>query len=150
MISTIKFIFYMIEMIIIRYICNIENRHSEFFKVFKILKWIQCNNLMNVWAFLNIYEYYRIWIKYYTFITELIYRLFHYNKAFKWKLKQIKVIKILKNAIIMISVLIKINYELNTEEIITTFNVSTREWDAILIQLNKKERKYLIKYKSGI
>jgi hypothetical protein len=79
---------------------------------------------MNIWVFLNICKYYKIWIKYYIFIAELIYRLFYYNEAFKWELKQIKVMKMLKNIIIITLILIKINYKLDIKEIITTFNVN--------------------------
>ena len=44
-----------------------------------------------------------------------------------WKKEQAEIIEALKDVIIAILILIRINYNLDIEEIITTFNTSKRE-----------------------
>jgi hypothetical protein len=149
-ISAIKSMLCMTGMIIVGYVCDAEGRHPESSKVLKILEWIQCNNLTDARAFLGICGYYRIWIEYYAFIAEPIYRLFRHGEAFEWGPEQVEAMETLKNAITTAPALIGINYEPDAGEIIAAFDASTRGWGAVLMQLDEEERRHPARYESGI
>ena len=61
-----------------------------------------------------------------------------------------QVIKILKEGITIVSVLIEINYIFDVGEIIAIFNASMQRWGAVLMQLDENKERYLTRYKSNI
>jgi len=61
---------------IVGFVCGAEGRTPNSAKVIKILKWKPCADIREARAFIGVCVYYQIWIKDFSTITELIYRLF--------------------------------------------------------------------------
>lgn len=59
----IKSQFYYIKIKIIRLIYDLNNHHLDKSKVFKIFDKLKFNNIIEIIAFINIYIYYKIYIK---------------------------------------------------------------------------------------
>jgi hypothetical protein len=64
------------------FVCGIKGRSLASLKVIKILKKKGYRDLTKAKSFLRIYTYYRIWIKGFSEIAALIYRLI--RKGVKW------------------------------------------------------------------
>ena len=60
MISGVKSQFYMVDIRIIGYLCDIEDRHLDTAKIIKILKWLYCDNIIEARVFLGVYIYFHI------------------------------------------------------------------------------------------
>ena len=93
--------------------------------------------------------YYRIWIKNYVVIAELIYRLLRKNESFVWNDEQRKTMYFLKIMLIRAFALRAIDYFENVDDIILTMNVSNAEWEAVLMQ-KYKNKKHLNRYESDL
>ncbi len=48
------------EIVIIKFSCNYDERHSEAVKIIKIMNWLLCQNIMKVRVFIRICMYYQI------------------------------------------------------------------------------------------
>ena len=73
------------DIIVVEFVCDYNNQHSETAKIAKIVKWLSCTNIIEARAFIRVCMYYQIWIKNFVIIAQLIYILFKKNKAFIWK-----------------------------------------------------------------
>jgi len=60
---------------IVACVCGIDGRTPEEAKIRKITRWPACADLTDVRAFLGICVYYRIWIKDFSTIAELLFKL---------------------------------------------------------------------------
>ena len=61
---------------IVGFVCGVEGRTLNSVKVIKILKWKPYADIREARAFIRVCVYYRIWIKDFSTIIKLIYRLF--------------------------------------------------------------------------
>jgi hypothetical protein len=73
---------------VIKFIYDILKRHSNTFKVIKIIKWFSPNDIAEVKAFIRITIYYKIFIKNFTVIAALIYFLIRKKIRFTWDTEQ--------------------------------------------------------------
>jgi len=64
---------------IVSYIYSFKGRLPEMAKIIKILEWPLPRDVTQARAFIGIYVYYRIWIKYFAEIIVPIYELFRKN-----------------------------------------------------------------------
>ncbi len=83
-ISGAKSQLYMVDIRVIGYLCDIEDRHPDTTKIIKILEWLYYDSVIEVRVFLDIYIYFRIWIPDFTIITAPIYYLYRKNMIFEW------------------------------------------------------------------
>jgi hypothetical protein len=60
---------------VIKFICDALGRHSNIFKVIKIIKWPFPNDIAEIRAFIKVTVYYKIFIKNFAVIAALIYFL---------------------------------------------------------------------------
>ena len=84
---------------IVMYICGMDGRSPKEMKTRKITIWPSCINLSDIRAFLELYVYYRIWIKFFSTITEPLFRLSRKDVEFYWLEEQQIVIDKLKKAL---------------------------------------------------
>ena len=70
------------DIIIIEFICDYNNWHSETVKIAKIVEWSLYMNITEARVFIEVCMYYWIWIKNFIIIVQLIYVLFKKSKAF--------------------------------------------------------------------
>ena len=123
------------DFIIIRFICNYNDQHSETAKITKIIEWLLCVSITEIKVFIEVCMYYQIWIKDFIIITQLIYILFRKSKVFIWKDSQIQAMKILKLVLITVFTLKFINYTEDADKVIYTVNVSEKDWEDNFIQV---------------
>jgi hypothetical protein len=89
-ISGTKFQFGIVNLNIVGYVCDSSGRHPVTAKIIKILKWDEWNvDLTSARAFIEIYVFYRIWVKSFAMIAVPIYTVFRKN-GFKWEKKSDK------------------------------------------------------------
>ena len=55
-----KFQFCIVNLKIVNFICDLNNKFFETTKMIKILKWFSCQNVSEVRAFIEVCVYYRI------------------------------------------------------------------------------------------
>jgi hypothetical protein len=77
-----KLQFYKDGLNIIKFICNLKGKELSIDKVIKIINWKTPKNIKEAKGFLKLYIYFRIWVKDFKLITNLIYSLF--KKGVKW------------------------------------------------------------------
>ena len=68
---------------VVGYVCDSEGRHPDVSKVAKILEWLSLSDIITVRAFIGVYVYFRIWIKYFALIAIPIYVLFKKGVEFR-------------------------------------------------------------------
>jgi hypothetical protein len=61
---------------VVGFVCNLKGREPSVDKVIKILNWKILKNVKEVKGFLGLYVYFRIWVKDFGPIVDLIYFLF--------------------------------------------------------------------------
>jgi hypothetical protein len=59
-ISILKSHFCMIELKIISFICDADDRHFDTIKIIKIIDWLECKNAIETRVFIDVCVYYRI------------------------------------------------------------------------------------------
>ena len=123
------------DIIVIRFVCDYDDWHSETVKITKIIEWSSYTNIIKMRAFIEICMYYWIWIKNFTVIAQLIYVLFKKDKAFIWEDLQIQVMKILKLVLMTASALKIINYIEDVGEVICAVDASKKGWGDNLMQV---------------
>jgi hypothetical protein len=67
---------------IVGFVCRAEGQSLDSAKVIKILEWRPCTDIREARAFIGVCVYYRIWIKGFFIVAELIYYLF--KKGVSW------------------------------------------------------------------
>jgi len=67
---------------IVGFVYGAKGQSLDSAKVIKILEWKPCTDVSKARAFIGVCVYYRIWIKDFSVITELIYYLF--KKGVPW------------------------------------------------------------------
>ena len=77
--------------------------------------------------------YYRIWVAFFTIVSEPIFRLFHIGVIFVWGPEQRKAMKLLKVALTSTPALVSIDYSLSASLIILAIDASLRGWGAVLM-----------------
>jgi hypothetical protein len=98
------------EVIILGHKCNYEGRVPDDLKIMKIRDWPPCKNLSDVWAFLGITGYMRIWIKNYSTIARPLVNLTRKGTPFVWEKEHENAMQTLKDAIVHSPALISIDY----------------------------------------
>ena len=131
-----KFQFCVVDLKIVDFICDLNDRSFETTKMIKILKWFSCRDVFKVRAFIEVCIYYKIWIMNFVIIAALIYRLLKNEKSFMWKEKQKIVMNILKLILTTASALKSLNYFFLIDEIILTMNFNLKKWSVIFSQIN--------------
>ena len=63
---------------IVAFVCDSEVRQPVAEKVWKIIEWPACRNVMEARAFIGICVYYSAWIKDFSVLAEPRFRLFHH------------------------------------------------------------------------
>jgi hypothetical protein len=139
----------MIELKVVSFICDADDRHFDTIKVIKIIDWLECKNAIETRVFIDVYVYYRIWIKLFVLIVALIYKLLKKNVDFIWENEQIEFMNKLKQILISSLALIFIDYSSDAELIILDVNANLKEWDDVLMQLIASKR-YSVRYESKI
>ena len=81
-ISNEKFKFDVVDLKIVSFVYDSNNRFFETAKIIKILKWSSCRNVFKIRAFIEVYVYYRIWMMNFVIIAAFIYRLLKNEKSF--------------------------------------------------------------------
>lgn len=141
--------FCIIDLKIVDYVIDFDDKHSNIIKIIKILKWFICIDVIFARVFIEMCVYYRIWILNFVIFAESIYRLLKKDAEFVWDMKQTETINLLKMILTFSSTLRIINYNELIELIILTVNASVKEWKTILMQIFDDKR-YLIRYESEI
>jgi hypothetical protein len=134
--------FCMPKLRVIKFICDILKRHSNIFKVIKIVKWLSSNDITEIKAFIKVAVYYKMFVKNFAVIAAPIYSLIRKGIRFAWDTKQQLAINILKMAIITAPALVTLNYSPEAGEIILAVNSSLKRWGATLSQIIGKYRLY--------
>ncbi len=135
------------ELRVIKFVCDVEKRHSDMTKMIKILNWSFYQDVVNVREFIEICVFYRVFIADFAFIAQSIYAFLKKNVSFIWRFVQQEIINILKIAFINFFVFTFIDYENNV--IILAINASLEDWKKILMIL-RNEKKYLMRYENEI
>jgi hypothetical protein len=148
-ISTLKSHFCMIELKVVSFICDANDRHLDTIKVIKIIDWLECKNAIEARAFIDVCVYYRIWIELFVLIVAPIYKLLKKNVDFIWESEQIEFMNRLKQILISSLALIFIDYSPDAGLIILSVNASLKEWGGVLMQLIAGKR-HSIRYESEI
>jgi hypothetical protein len=65
----------MLRLRVVGFVYDILGRHSDIFKMIKIMKWLLPNDITEVKAFIRIAVYYKIFIKNFAIVAALIYFL---------------------------------------------------------------------------
>ena len=133
--------FCMSDIKIVEFVCNAEEWHLNSTKMIKVLNWKLCMNVVTAHSFLELCIYYHIWIKNFTLVMKFIYWLMKKNIIFKWTWKQQAAMNSLKTLLMTVSALCFIDYE-NEEDIILIINASLQGWSTVLMQVNKKIKKW--------
>jgi hypothetical protein len=146
-ISGAKLQFYMPKLRIVGFICDALGRHSNTFKVIKIMKWPPFNDIIEARAFVRVAVYYKVFIKNFAIIAAPIYSLIKKKIRFAWNTEQQLTINTFKMAIIIVFTLVILNYSPEAREIILTVDFNLKRWGATLFQIVSKYR-YPSRYKS--
>ena len=120
-----KFQFCCVDIRIVEFICDDDEKHSDIVKIIKIVKWFVCTNIAKIRKFIEICVYYRIFIEKFVIIFVSIYMLLKKNVIFVWKSKQQKIMNILKMTFVNSSVLITLDY-IFEKKIILVANVNMK------------------------
>ena len=126
-ISNEKFQFYMFELKIVDFVCDLNDRFSKTTKIIKILEWSSCRGVSKVRTFINICVYYRIWVINFIIIAFSIYRFLKNEKLFMWAEEQKNVMNILKLILTTAPTLKFLNCSFLINEIILAVNFSLKE-----------------------
>jgi hypothetical protein len=132
---------------IVEFVCDVEKRHSNTTKMIKSLNWSFYQDVADVFEFIEICVFYRVFIADFVFIAQLIYAFLKKNVSFVWKFAQQEVINILKIAFINFFVFTFIDYE--NDVIILAMNANLEDWKEILMIL-RNEKKHSIRYENDI
>ena len=124
------------------FVCGAEGRSPDTAKVIKILEWKPCSDVGEARAFMGVCVYYRIWIKNFSIVAELIYCLFKKGVLWSWGPAQDNAMNILKTALTSPPALVKIVYEDGAGEIILAVDASLKGWGAVLMQLDAQGRRH--------
>ena len=71
-----------VDIRIVEFICDDDEKHSDTIKIIKIVKWFVCTNVAKVREFIEICMYYRIFIEKFVIIFVSIYMLLKKNVIF--------------------------------------------------------------------
>ena len=137
------------ELKIVKYVCDVDERYFDYAKIDKIMNWKQCRDAIEIWIFIDICVYYRIFIKKFVQIVESIYRLMKKRMNFNWNQKQCEFMNRFKFALISSFVFIIIDYFEEAKQITLIVDASLIDWDAILMQI-KNDKKHSIRYENDI
>ena len=143
-----KFQFCCVDIRIVKFIYNDDEKHLNIVKIIKIVKWFFCTNVAKIRKFIEIYMYYRIFIEKFVIIFVSIYMLLKKNVIFVWKSKQQKIMNILKMKFVNSSVLITFDYKF-AKKIILIANVNLKNWKKIFMQIKNKKR-HFCKYENDM
>jgi hypothetical protein len=132
---------------VIKFVCDVERRHSDTTKVIKILNWFFCQDAVNAREYIEICVFYRVFIADFAFIAQLIYALLKKNVFFIWEFAQQKVVNSLKIVFINYFVFTFIDY--TNDLIILAINTSFEDWKQIMMIL-RNEKKHSMCYESEI
>jgi hypothetical protein len=69
---------------IVGFICDTLKRHSDTFKIIKIVKWSPPNDITEIKVFVKMVVYYKVFIKNFAIIAALIYFLIRKGIRFIW------------------------------------------------------------------
>ena len=67
---------------IVGFVYDIEGRHSSTTKVAIIIEWPELMNVTEAQGFISVCVYYRIWVAFFTIVSEPIFRLFYIGVIF--------------------------------------------------------------------
>jgi hypothetical protein len=109
-VSASKLFIAVLEVIILGHKCTYKGRIPDKSKIAKIQDWPPCKTLSNVYTFLGITGYMRVWIRNYSLIARPLVILTHKGHTFTWGKPQEHAMTVLKDAIIHSPSLITINY----------------------------------------
>ena len=135
---------------IVGFICGYNGRSLASAKIVKIIEWPPCQNTTEAKAFMRICVYYRIWVKDFVIIAEPIYRLLKKGAEWEWGPSQIAAMDTLKMRLTTAPALCKIQYGPEYGLIIVAVDSSGAGWGATLRQRDKKGRKRVSRYESGL
>ncbi len=135
---------------VVRFICAYNRRSLASSKVVKILKQLLCKNITKAKSFIGICVYYRIWVKDFVIIAELVYRLFKKGVTWDQGNEQEKAIETLKLALTTALALVKICYRPEFRDIIVGVDASLKGWGCTMGQLDAKGERRVACYKSGL
>ena len=74
----------MVDIRVVGYLCDIEDRYLDIAKIVKILEWLYYDNVIEARVFLGVCVYFRIWILGFVIVVTLIYYLCRKNVVFEW------------------------------------------------------------------
>lgn len=120
--------FLMDQLKIVAYICGMDGRSPEETKTRKITNWPSCIDLS---VFLGLCVYYRIWIKDFSTIAEILFQLSRNDVEFDWREEQQVAMDSLKEALTSTPALKPINYE-SEGRIVLSVDSSLAGWRDIL------------------
>ena len=138
------------RMNIVGFVYRSKGRSLASSKVVKILEWPPCRNITEAKAFLGICVYYQIQVQDFLIVTKPIYRLFKKGVKQVQGLDQEATIDALKLALTIAPALVKIQYGPEFSEIIVGVNVSLDGQGYTIGQLDKKGRRRVTRYDSGL
>ena len=95
---------------IVGFICDEEGRHLEAAKVEKLCKWVKCESVMEVRAFIGVAVYYRIWIPEFAIKATPLFDLMKKGVEFVWGPKQEETMESIKDALIRAPALVTPQY----------------------------------------
>ena len=130
-----------VEIKIIEFVCNENEKHFDTAKIIKIVKWSSCINIKKIRKFVEICVYYRYFVENFAIIIIFFYLLLKKNQMFVWKFLQQKIMNILKLKLMTFSILITINYEFE-KKIILTIYIFKKNWNEIFMQFQNKLRHF--------
>jgi hypothetical protein len=73
---------------IVGFICDTLKRHSDIFKMIKIVKWPPPNNITEAKTFIGVAVYYKIFVKNFALVAAPIYFLMKKGIRFAWDTEQ--------------------------------------------------------------
>ena len=131
----------MFQLKIVDFVCDSNDRFFKTAKIIKIFEKCSCRDVLEVWAFINVCVYYRIWVINFIIIAFFIYSFLKNKKFFVWAEEQKNVMNTLKLILTTASILKSLNYSFLIDEIILTINFSLKKWNAFLSQINSEKNK---------
>ena len=132
-ISNVKSMIDITDINIVEMMCDVHEHRLEKRKIQKILNWSISKSTKNICAFIDIYVYYWIFIYTFSTIAISIFDLFRKGKWFLWIDECQIAMKILKQSLMMTSILITLDFKFSVDMIFLNINVSIIiKWDAIL------------------
>jgi len=135
---------------IVVYVCGIDGRMPEEAKIRKITRWPACTDLTDIRVFLGIYVYYRIWIKDFSAIVELLFKLGRKKEKFMWTEEQQEAMDTLKRALTTAPGSRPITYHA-AGMIFLSVDSSNIGWGTILQQEEDSMKKhYPARFESGV